>query len=443
MKLHELERMNALLITFIFFTAFSVNAQEIDGQVELQTREISPREDIGRRLRLQDVLERALENDARLKQALERLLKREAQYQGSESQFFPKLTAETSQAFATGDRHWLSYFDLSIEEPFFQGGKVLAEKNGLKLKFEEERLRLTETKLDLKQAIQILYVEILNQKELVRFSEEETKELRKTYRAFQNLFETEIIPHHELIRVETLLKKANFTLIEHKETYHYLFSILKEAIGIKETEALELEPFTQLPKLKNSLSFYLARVRKHDPIYRLCELEVKEKGFEKKVLQAERFPHVSLVARWNFHRDIFVDTDRAILGAVGKWNIWDFGRLSSEIKAKTHEMEETRWQALGLVREKENEVRRLFHGARVLKEKIKLIEAGQREREELYKNEKAKLITGERGRRELLASFLKLQSVKRKRLETVTEYRVLVLKLERNAGLMGFREEGR
>ena len=444
MKLSELKLTSALLVAFIFFAAFQLNAQEMEHQVELNRPGISSHEEIGGiHLALPGVLERALQNDARLKEALERLLKREAQYRGSESQFFPKLTAETSQAFATGDRYWLSYFDLSIEEPFFQGGKALAEKNGVKLKFEEERLRLTETKLDLKQAIQILYVELLKEKELIRLGEEETKELRETYRAFQNLFETEIVPRHELIRVETLLKAANFSLIEHKETYGYLISILKEAIGMEESVPLELEPLTQLPEIKKSLSFYLVSARKNDPAYRISELQVKEKGFEKKTLEAERFPHLSLAARWNLQRDIFVDTDRAILGVVGRWNIWDFGRLSSEIKAKSHEAEEARWEALALVREKENEIRRLFHEARILKEKMKLLEASEREREELYKIEKAKLIAGEKGRRELLASFLELQSAKKKHLETVTEYRVLISKLERRRGLMDFQEEGR
>lgn len=390
--------------------------------------------DSGHLVSIDQAVKKACETNERVKVAVERLEKEKALYKAKRAEFFPQVKTEIFQAFATGEKNSLTYFDTSLEQPLFQGGKALALKRKQKTIVETEELKFAQAKLDLELDLRIIYTGLLARKELTRITQGEVKELTRAFGQTRSLFEKELLRRQELLRVESLLGEAQHSLVEHKEAYDYLLEVLKETLGIEEGESLDLEPLGEITGLTEDLSGYLALARKRDPFYRITGMRVKEKEFEKKALQAERLPHLSLAARWNLYRDIFVDTDRAMLGVVGKWNIWDFGRTQSEIKAKEHEIEEMKWTGEIEIRQKEDEIRRLFHTARAAHEKIRLEKTRVEEREEFYKNEKAKLIAGAKGAAEFLDSYIALEEAKKAWIQAVTDYRVLITRLERNSG---------
>ncbi len=394
-------------------------------------------EDYGRLVTLEHAISKTLKDHAKVKQAFERLEKEKALYQGAKAEFLPKFGTQFFGAVATGDKRTVSYFDTFLEQPLFEGGKSVFNKQKQKVRVESESLKLEEAKLDLGLYVRILYAEVLKEKELTRIAQGEVKELSQAYERTNVLFQKEIIPRYDLIRIETLFEKAKAALVKHKESYDYQLSVLMQTIGVDAQESLELELLGEIPGLMTDISAYLALSRKHDPLYKLSGLQIQEKEFEKKMLQAERWPSVSLAAKWNVYQDVFVDTDRVMVGALGKWNIWDFGRLGSQINAKAHEIQETKWAGTVEIQEKENETRRLYHEARTASEKIRLQDALLKERDEGYKNEKTRLIAGEKGTGELLDSFLALEEAKMERLQAITEYRILLARLQRN---MGFEE---
>lgn len=385
----------------------------------------------GSLLTLDEALARALQSDAEVKRALARLHKEESLYKGSLAEFFPKLGGEAFSAFATGDKHFVNYVEAGLEQPIFQGGKILAQRKKRKTIVESERMKLEEAKLDLELAVRVLYAEVLREKELTRTCQGEVRELSLEYERVKKLVDREILQRHEFFRIETLLQGAKHALVKHKETYDYLVTVLKETVGISEGESLELEPLRDFPELEGDVLSYLNTARQNDPVYKLKDLRVQEKQFEKRELQADRFPYLALSAKWNRFDDVFVDTNRVMLGVVGKWNIWDFGRLGSKIKAKSHEIEETKWEGELQVRQYEREIREVFHQSRAVREKIRLTEALIRERQEIYKNEKTRLIAGEKGTGELIDSFIALEEAKMGNLEAVTEYRLLLARLGR------------
>jgi outer membrane protein TolC len=397
------------------------------------SREELPASDFGKLLTIGQALERGLSSDARVKQAYERLRKEEFLYEGKQAELFPRLKSEVFQAFATGDKHSLAYFDTSVEQPLFQGGKLIAGKRKQKVRVEAEELKVEQAKLDLQLAIRILYAELLSEKELTRISQDEVRESQESHERTRRLVENEVLARHELIRAETVLQAAKHSLVKHKENFDYILEVLSETVGLGDEESIEFEPLGEIPELPGDVNAFLTPGRREDPFYRLKELEIMEKGFEKRVLQAGLLPHVSLAARWNFFKDVFVDTDRVMLGIVGKWNIWDFGRTGSEIRAKAHEIEEAKWAGKAEIQERERQTRRIFHEARAARERIRMHEALVSQREEDYKNEKAKLVAGEKGRGDLLDSFLALEEAKRQRIEAVAQYRALFAHLERHA----------
>lgn len=388
----------------------------------------------GEEITLEDALKRVLATSSEVKRAVERLEKEKALYKGKRAAFFPRFGTEIFEALSTGRKTFLTYFDTTIEQPLFQGGKTLAEKRKQKVIVEQEGLKLNMARLEVELALRTLYVQALAQKELTRIAQGEVKELSQARERVKRLVEKDALPPYEIYRTESLLAQAKDSLVSHKEAYDYADSLLKLALAIKEGEALELAPLREFRELQENVFAYLQAAREKDPLYFLTELRVTEKGYEKRALQAERYPHISLAARFNVARDVFVDTDRFMVGLLGKWNIWDFGRTGSAIRAKEHEMEETRWAGRSEIEAKEREIRELFHKARAARERIRFTEAMLHEREEAYKNDKAKLMVGEKGQAGLLESFLALEETRMQRIKSLTEYRILFERLTRHAG---------
>ena len=385
----------------------------------------------GALISLDGAVGRALKSQAEIKRAVARLHKEEAHYRSSVAEFLPKLSADIFQAVSTGEQTSVTYLNAGVEQPIFAGGKILAGKRKHNARVETEKLKLEEVRLDVELAVRVLYAEVLKERELTRITQGEVKELIAAHGRIKNLTEKEILPRAELFRIETILQNAKYALVSHKETYDYLFTVLSETIGIGDGESLDMEPFFDVPELAEDLGGYFQTARERDPVYKIGEFRMKEKKFEKRELQADRFPHLSLAAKWNRVRDDYADTNRAMVGIQGTWNIWDFGRLGNEIDAKTSEIEETKWENEIEVREHEKELRKLFHEARAAREKIRLMETVVCERQEIQKNEKARLIAGKKGAGELVDSFMALEDAKIRRLEAITEYRILLARLGR------------
>ena len=403
--------------------------------------EVLSSDQFGSLLTLDEAVTRALEGDPEVKRAFARLHKEETLYKGSRSEFFPKLSAETFAAFATGDKRFVDFLETGIEQPIFQGGKAAAGRKKHETIVSAERIKLDQAKFDIECAIRVLYARVLEEKELTRIAQDEVKELLTEHARIKKLKEMEALPLSEFFRIETLLAAAKQTLVEHKESYDYLLTVLKETVGMADGESLELEPLGDLPKLSENVSFYIDISRRHDPLYKLKDLQIKEKQFEKRELEADRFPQLSLSAKWNRLNDVFADTNRLMVGVTGKWNIWDFGRLGAQISAKSHEIEETKWEGELQVRKHEQEIRKIFHETRSVREKIQLAEALIRERQEIYKNEKTKLIAGEKGAAELIDSFVALEEAKIKQVDALSECRLLFIKLGRETGFKPFAED--
>ena len=400
-----------------------------------------PYENFGSLLTLEQAISRTLQEDAKVKLALERLEKEKALYKGAQAEFFPKFGTQFFGALATGGSKTVGFFDTFVEQPILEGGKSVYNKKKQKTRVESESLKFEEAKLDLNLYVRILYAQVLEEKELTRIAQGEVKELSVAFERASALFKKEVIAQSDLMRVETLLQNSKTGLVKHKESYDYFLAILMETVAMDARESLELEPLEKIPELSEDASTYLEMSRKNDPLYKLTGLQIQEKEFEKKMLRSERWPTVNLAAKWDLDRDIYVNTTRVMAGVSGKWNIWDFGRLGAQIHAKEHEIEEKKWEGVIQVRDHENEIRRNFHEIRAAREKIRLAETLMREREELYKNEKVKNVAGERGSSQLMDSFVALEEARTQNLESITECRILFAKLGRKIAFGGMETE--
>jgi len=65
-----------------------------------------------------------------------------------------------------------------------------------------------------------------------------------------------------------------------------------------------------------------------------------------------------------------------------------------------------------------------------MKEKVRMLDLDVREKQEQFKNERTRLVAGEKAEAESLEAFLTLESARSAQIEAATDYRVLASKLE-------------
>ncbi len=387
-------------------------------------------QDFGRVTSIDDAISRTIDNNAQVKSAIARLEKEKSLYRGSRAEFFPKLGTEIFAAGATGQKSTVSYFQTTLEQPLFKGGKLFYGKKKQKVRVEAEEIRLQQEKQDLALEVKLIYASALNEKELLRISQNEVREISRSQACFKALYENMIVSAAEINRINSMLASAKEKTVRHKENYDYLMFVLKQVMDIDDSEIIELQPVSELPAIEDSVMEYLDAYRKTNAVYKLTELAVKEKEFEKKIIQADRYPHISLAVKWDVYNDTFVDNNRAMAGIIGKWDIWDFGRVGSKVSAKTHEIEEVKWASRAKILEEEREIYRLFHDARAIREKIQMFDVQIVELQEYYKNEKVRLIAGQKADAEILESFLRLENMRISQIEAITDYRAILYKLQ-------------
>ncbi|MBI4397807.1 MAG: TolC family protein [Candidatus Omnitrophica bacterium] len=396
-----------------------------------------PAGQFGELLTLEEALERSLHGHFGMKGAVARFRKERAILYARRAEFFPKLHAEYYGAFSSNGLKPVGYADLVLEQPLFQGGKSVQEVKRQKARLQINKQKINESRFDIELEIRLIYIQLLREKELIRLAQNQEREISVEKKKFKELVQGGFFAAPKLMHIKTLYEKAKVELVKHKENYDYLVFILKDMTGLTDKETLEIEPRDETLEFSEDVQFYIDRARENDPMYRIKSLEIKEKEFEKKSLEANRWPTLSLTVKGNVLKDEYVDTRRVLAGVEGKWNIFDFGRLGGEIKAKQYETEEIEWEGKLEVQKKERMIRELFHEAKTLKEMVRLRLMEEKEAGAIYKNKRIRIIAGEEAMSSLVDSYIALQEKRMAKIDAVSQLQITLLYLDRASGGFG------
>lgn len=388
----------------------------------------------GTLLTLDESLKRALKDEAQVKRAEARLEREEALLRAVKRKLFPKLDTHLYGAAVTQDRRGIIFWTSEIRLPLFEGGRWIHEKWKQELEVQEEGLHLEEARRDVAYQVKAIYTALLKEKELVRLSQEWVRESEKLYFTRKEIYEKELITREDLFRWEALYKAAQQELLKHKEAMDYGEALMRELAGTREEERIELEPLGDVKGDEPDFGTVIQEIREGNPLYEITRLRVRQKEEEKKILRSERFPKLGLSTRFNLARDTFVDQNRFEIGIVGSWNLWDFGVLGNELKAKEAEIKEATHEGRIETETLEHEARKLLGDLKVAWGKTEAVKSLLREKKEAYQNEKTRVIAGERGEAEIFDSFVTLTQIQMAVVEAMTEYRLLQAKLEKIVG---------
>ncbi len=377
-----------------------------------------------RRLSLDEVLSRLLQDHTSIRKALIGVAKAQELKKAGTAGAFPEITADAYSAFATGETQGLVYSDVTLRLPLFSGGKYREERRLRDEEIELQKLRVEEARLLLALEVRKMYYGLLEEKELIRLARDLSIELREHAESMRLLFEREAITKLELLGAESLLAWSKHSLVEHKEKSDYWLSVLKRLLELGEDVRIEFLPVTGLPEPPYLSAEEFDSALTQSPSLRMGEHTVRARKHEEKILKATRWPEISFSSRYNRDRDVFVDTNRFMVGLEGRMTLWDFGRTAHEIRAKAYEVEEARLELKLEAERKEQQIRRLLAAMRTLHEEIRLRKAEMIEHREAYRNDRAALTAGEKGKTGALPAALNLYGAQERYLKVVTAYRV-------------------
>lgn len=414
------------VLTGIFISVFLIPPfARADGGFQAQ----------GIKVNFDSVIERVLLDHAQIRRARARLEREEALLRAVKRGFFPKLQTEifaagTSEASSRGVLFWT--FGLRV--PIFEGGRRIHEVKKQSLRVLEEKEHSRQEERELIYQIKTIYINTLKEMELVRLAQGWVREADRYWKTMKVLHDNELMGEEEFLKSVSLRQAARLELLKHKEAMDYGESLLSELMGLGPGERLRLEAFETIPHENYPLKTGLEKMRKEHPLYEILDLKIKELGQEKKMLGSDRFPKLSLVTRFNAAQDNYLDQNRFEFGIMGTWNIWDFGVLGSQMKAKEAEVKEAQAEKELEIHKLEHDLRKLISARRVSLRKIKMTKSLREEKLKEYENQKTRFIVGEKSGFEILDSFAMLTKVQMEFVSAISDYRLIQAEIQKMTG---------
>lgn len=385
----------------------------------------------GKMLKLDDVLQAALSNEPRIRMVKARLDKEKALREAVKRGFFPKLRTElygalTSQSRNSGILFWTS----EIRFPVFEGGRRLHELAARSFNIEKEKLQLEKTETEIFEEIRLIYIAVIKEKKLLKISQKRLKEIRAYYEIASQLVEKELMNGSQFLSIKTMFEEVRFEHLKHKEAMDYGESLLRDITGLMPDERILLEELEEIRKPDFDMDQFMTQMRGSNPNYKIAGLELEEKYEQKKILSSERFPKLSFTGRFQVTKDNYIDQNRFEAGILGSWNIWDFGVLGKEIKAKEYEIIQLKEEGNFRLKKTEVEARKMISDLKVLWGKLRYLKTEFKEKKRKHHDDLVRLMTGDIGKFQILDSLASLTDAQIKLIETAAEFRILEARLE-------------
>lgn len=366
--------------------------------------------------------------------ARERLKKAKARVKGARARYFPKLYTDFFLGYGVRESRRIYGLETVLEVPLFKGGETKIQNKLARNSQEIAALKVREDAADLCFELKNLYLEALLNRELLKVTKETVFYVESVIEELYPMLESSEITRKNLIRYSVRLEEEKTSVLRYKNKMDMSLYLLRSVMGMKDDERLELAT-TGMAQINVSTDEMEIADIDGTTAMRLMRKELRRKVLEKDKLKTRRWPRVSLGLRQRFSRDTFIDKNDFEAGVMGKWNIWDFGRLSSEIQRE--EAECGKFSALIKMerRKKERRLKMLVSRIKNSKAEIsyrkELCGAKREEQAGLERKFSAGTITG----LEVIESGLALLDAERNRIDAVITYLRTLFEYERELGV--------
>lgn len=320
-----------LYFTAMLGVSFSVFAQEIN-------------------LNIKEAVERAYNHDYNLKNTKLDVENRELEVKKAYKEMLPsvdyrlestKFEKDESKNSKDVDRY--SENSITLSQPLFEGGALLAQLDSAKQSRKRERFNYKDSKINTKLSAIDKYLRVIISTEELKVYEISLGSLQKQYEKINRKYELDMIPKTEVLPVNTRVLNLKTKVVESKNGIAVSTTDLKNYIGIKNRDSINLENIeeNEYDVQKIDVETDIKYARKSNRRVKMVDVDTKIKENDKVIARSEFLPKVSAFYTQKSGDEEFSKSDDDFnweAGVAVNMNIFEFGKSIDEYKIKEKEL---------------------------------------------------------------------------------------------------------
>ncbi len=300
---------------------------------------------------LKQTIESAIKANLGLKSSKEETAAAMAVKKARQTQFFPTLSAsyqynrldasvETGGFVLSADEEYS--FVTSFSQPIFTGFSLLRQYDIAKLGLDraqvKEKLVRQDIILDAKNA----YFQLLQNQKLHDIAQKTVVQIRAQKEVADNFYQVGMTPLNDLLQAQVELANAKQELIVAKNNLNNAESNFNTLLRRPINTPVVLKDILDYSPFEETLEYCIAEAEKNRFEIKIADMEIEMSQKEIQLAKKDYYPTIDLEGSY-FKRGTEWDVDggQGILdpsgwsiGAVAKWNFWEWGRTAYGVKEK-------------------------------------------------------------------------------------------------------------
>jgi len=400
----------------------------------------------GDMLTLEQSISIALENNASIRLANEKIKEAQAEKSQALSYFLPKIYSSSSYTRLDEKSEMASVvlsddeiydYNLGLVQPIFHGGLMPAyqlQKENLKANqsyFQSARNNLV---MEVKKA----YFQVLGAEKIKQVAEESVTLTRAHLASVEAYWKEGLVSEVEVLRAKVALANAQQNRINADNSLElaksYFNSLLNRNLG----QEVTIEDILQFKDYDVALSSAISQAINSRPEIKEMDSRVKISQSGTSIARSFFFPQVSLIGQWDRIKGAELPIDEwqeswsATLSV--EMDIWDWGENLNEVRKANAQLEQTKSSFALLQNSIELEVRQAYFNLLAAKEKIKVQEEAVKESQKNFRDTSLRFKEGISTNTDVLDAQVLLSQARTNYYQTLYEYNIAVSEIERATG---------
>ena len=407
----------------------------------------------GKPLTLEESISIALQNNASIKLASEKIKEADAEKSQALSNFLPKIRSSSSYT-RLNEKQTLSIdpsmpsvvvsddeiydFNLNLVQPVFHGGLIPAYQ------LQQENLEASQNNFeavqnDLVLKVKKAYLGVLETEKLKQVAEEAVTQVKVHLNVVEAYFKEGMASEVEVLRAKVALANTQQNLINANNGLELAKSLFNSLLNRNLGQEVILEDILHFEDYNITLSSAVSQAINSRPEIRQMQnnLKISEEGIS--IARSFFFPQVSLIGNWDKKKGAEIPIDEwqeswsAVLSV--EMDIWDWGENLNGVKKANAQLEQMKSSLTLLESGIELEVRQAYFDLIAAKEKIKVQEEAVKEAEKNFDNSSLGFKEGVTTNTDVLDAQMLLSQARTNYYQALYEYNIAVSTLERTVGV--------
>ena len=351
---------------------------------------------------LKQTIESAIKANLGLKSSKEETAAAMAVKKARQTQFFPTLSAsyqynrldasvETGGFVLSADEEYS--FVTSFSQPIFTGFSLLRQYDIAKLGLDraqvKEKLVRQDIILDAKNA----YFQLLQNQKLHDIAQKTVVQIRAQKEVADNFYQVGMTPLNDLLQAQVELANAKQELIVAKNNLNNAESNFNTLLRRPINTPVALKDILDYSPFEETLEYCLAEAEKNRFEIKIADMEIDMSQKEIQLAKKDYYPTIDLEGSY-FKRGTEWDVDggQGILdpsgwsiGAVAKWNFWEWGRTAYGVKEKQSRYSQAQFKKQEILDNIHLEVKNAYLRTQEAERAIKTIETAIEQAKENFR----------------------------------------------------------